>query len=299
MAVRKRNPNPPTQEEILTGKQIETPKIGERAQHIRRDDDTTSNYNVGLIDIDKAIIYYFDHVIVPRVKVDDEYKNVPVMYGSPERWSSAQKQGFIKDQQGTILIPLIMFKRTGVSKRRDLSRIMDANNPRLTYSFRKSYTPKNNYDQFSVITNAIPQYEYHNIVIPDYVTLTYDCIIWTDYVEQSNKLIEAISYAEGSYWGDPERFKFYAYINDFDSDIDYNQTEDRTVKVNFKLTLSGYIVADALQKEIAQKSQKSFSMSQIKFGTEITTDGNIINDQLPAKKLYDYDDDYGTDYLAE
>ena len=40
-------------------------------------------------------------------------------------------------------------------------------------------------------------------------------------------------------------------------------------------------------------------MSQIKFGTEITTDGNIINDQLPAKKLYDYDDDYGTDYLAE
>ena len=44
----------------------------------------------------------------------------------------------------------------------------------------------------------------------DYVTLTYSCIIQTYYVEQLNKIIEAINYASDSYWGNPERFKFKA-----------------------------------------------------------------------------------------
>jgi hypothetical protein len=47
------------------------------------------------------------------------------------------------------------------------------------------------------------------------LTLTYTCIIQTYYVEQLNKIIEAINYASDSYWGDPERFKFRARIDKF------------------------------------------------------------------------------------
>ena len=45
--------------------------------------------------------------------------------------------------------------------------------------------------------------------------MTYSCIIYTYYVEQLNKIIEAVQYAQNSYWGDPERFKFQATIDSF------------------------------------------------------------------------------------
>ena len=32
--------------------------------------------------------------------------NVPVLYGSPERWKSVQKDGFYRDKNGKIQAPL-------------------------------------------------------------------------------------------------------------------------------------------------------------------------------------------------
>jgi hypothetical protein len=32
-----------------------------------------------------------------------------------------------------------------------------------------------------------PAVEQYNIVVPDYIKLTYECLIWTKYVEQMNK----------------------------------------------------------------------------------------------------------------
>ena len=61
------------------------------------------------------------------------------------------------------------------------------------------------------------------IVVPDYVTISYDCIIWTDYIEHMNKLIESINYASDSYWGNPERFNFRASINSFDGITELSQ----------------------------------------------------------------------------
>ena len=48
--------------------------------------DRVGDIKIGLYDIDDAIKYYFDEVIRPRVKDFDEDIQVPVLYGSPERW---------------------------------------------------------------------------------------------------------------------------------------------------------------------------------------------------------------------
>ena len=221
----------------------------------KREDDNTNNINIGLQDHDEAIAYYFDNVIKPSVVTNGERISVPLIYGNPERWKSVQRDGYYRDKEGKIQAPIIMFKRNNVIKRRDLGKKMDANNPQLHYVFQKKYTTKNQYDNFSVLQNREPQKEFHAVVIPDYVKLKYSFTIWTDYVAQMNKIVEAINYASDSYWGDPERFR----IDSFSNKVETAQGIDRTIKTDFELELQGYIIPEAMNLELNNHPSKFFS----------------------------------------
>ncbi len=78
-----------------------------------------------------------------------------------------------------------------------------------------------------------------------------------------NKLIESINYSSDSYWGDPERYKFKASISDYSITTDTPQGTDRMVRASFAITMNGYIIPDALNKELTQSSIKSYSTSRI------------------------------------
>ena len=95
-----------------------TPIVDTKARQNQRrvDNDTVKRFNVGLRDIDETIIYYFNNVIRPSVMQNDNKVNVPILYGSPERWSAVQKDGFYRDKNGKIMTPLIMFKRDSLEK---------------------------------------------------------------------------------------------------------------------------------------------------------------------------------------
>ena len=78
-----------------------------------------------------------------------------------------------------------------------------------------------------------------------------------------NKLIESINYASDSYWGDPEKYKFRATISDYSITTDTPQGADRMVRAAFTIQMNGYIIPDALNKELSQSSIKSYSKSKI------------------------------------
>jgi len=61
-----------------------------------------------------AIAEHMIDTVVPTVEVFREKTKVPVMYGNPERWKAVRKDGYLRDKQGQIQIPLIMFKRNSV-----------------------------------------------------------------------------------------------------------------------------------------------------------------------------------------
>ncbi len=235
-----------------------------RADVTRRDQDTTKDITIGIQDHDEAIQYYFDNVIKPSVVMNGERIDVPLIYGSPERWKGVQRDGYFRDKNGKIQTPLIMFKRNTIEKRRDLGKKMDANNPQLQYTFQKKYTQRNQYDNFSVLQDRIPQRELHAVVIPDYVNINYSFIIWTDFISHNNKIVEAINYASDSYWGDFERFKFNARIDSFANKIEVIQGRNRAAKTDFSLKLQGYIIPDAMGASIKQHPLRSFTKAQIK-----------------------------------
>jgi hypothetical protein len=256
--------------------------------------DEVKQFQVGLRDVDAAIVYYFDNVIRPSVVQNGVKINVPIIYGSPERWASVQKDGFYRDKNGKIQTPLIMFKRDSVTKDRGLGNKMDANNPLHFGVFEKKYSQKNIYDQFSLLTNRIPVREFYGVIIPDYVNLVYSCTIFTEYVEQMNKIVESINFASDSYWGDPERFKFRASIDDYTTTTELVQGGDRTVKTTFTIKIGGYIISDAINTSVANPN-KFYSKSALKFGLETTVGlstpgegtGPVSRAATPGVRFYD------------
>ena len=271
-------PIPKTQLEIAqsfvdpllnTGK---TPTIDSKRRELQKTvkNDDVKQFSLGLKDIDETIFYYFTKVIRPTVIQNGLKKEVPLLYGSPERWAAVQKDGFYRDKGGKIQAPLIMFKRDSVEKNRSYGNKLDANNP-LNYGiFEKKFSKKNMYDRFSLLNNRDEVKEFYAVVMPDFVDITYSCIIFTDYVEQMNKLVEAINFASDSYWGDPEKFSFRAMIDSYAQTTELATGSDRTVKTTFTIKLLGHIVPDSINATV-RGMNKFYSKSAVNFGFEMVS----------------------------
>lgn len=248
----------------------------DRASRISQKGDTWKPFTIGIKDLDEAIKYYFDNVINPSVVQNGNRIAVPTIYGSPERWKSVQRDGYYRDKKGKIMAPLIMYKRTNIDRNRGITNKVDANFPQNYAVFQQSYSKKNHYNNLSVLNGAKPIKTYQAIVIPDFVTFTYSCVIYTYYMEQLNQIIEAINYAADTYWGNPERFKFRAMINGYQTITELNVGQQRTVKGNFDIKLNGYIIPNVIQKDL--NALKKFSSdSKVIIGQE--TVENLTRDR--------------------
>lgn len=244
-----------------------------RAERRSVKNDDVKRFSIGLRDIDETIVYYFNNIIRPSVIQNSNRKNVPIIYGSPERWAAVQKDGFYRDKNGKIQAPLIMYKRDSIEKNRNIGNKMDANNPTNFGIFKKNFSNKNVYDRFSILNNRNQLEEYYGVIIPDYVNITYSCIVFTDFIEQMNKIVESINFASDAYWGDPERFSFRAMIDNYSTITELNQGEDRKVRTEFNINMLGHIISDTINSQL-NGMNKFYSKAALNFGVEVITDGN-------------------------
>jgi hypothetical protein len=251
-----------------------------RAEQTSFKNNTVKPLSIGIQDIDEAVMYYFQNIIRPSVIQNNEKIPVPVIYGSPEKWKSYQRDGYYRDLNGRIMAPLIMFKKSSIEKVRNLTNKLDANNPNNIAVIGQKYSKKNEYSKFNLLNDVKPIEEYYTTVVPDYVNITYDCVIFTYYNDQLNKIIEAVEYASDSYWGDPERFKFRATINTFTPTVELAESSERIVKCSLSITLYGYIIPDIVQKDLnsvkkfSSKSKVIFTLETVGGGTE-TFNANV------------------------
>ena len=240
----------------------------------RSSDDNVKNPSVTLMDMDSAIVSYFDMVIKPSVEDNGENVKVPIMYASPERWKAIQRDGFMRDKNRQIITPVIVYRRTSIEKDDTVPQDkLDANNPHMFYTFEKKFSSENKYDNLTTQIGLLPQREYYNVSFPDYVTLTYDFMIWTAYIEQMNKIVERITYSDGAYWGDPDKMRFRTNIDSFTDATEVADAE-RLVRTNFSVTLKGYLLPEG-NFDHRSTTQKFITPKKVIFGTE--TDSAIEN----------------------
>ena len=234
-----------------------------------RGDDKIKNISVGLMDIDAAIVFYFNNVIKPTVLENDETVKVPIMYSNPERWSSIQKNGYLIDNKKQLVIPLIAFKRNSISKDETLNvDKIDPLNPQLFRSFQSKYTQKNRYDNFSVQQGLNKTKELYTVGVPDYVNLEYEFIVWTSYTEQMNSIIEKIIWSEGSYWGEDGKFKFRTSIDNYTDASEFTVNSERLIRTNFSVTLKGYLIPEEFNNVVT--TQKVLTPKRILIGDDVS-----------------------------
>ena len=243
-------------------------------QDYKRGDDNSlrgeeiKHISVGLEDIDSAILYYFEQVIKPYVITEGSKNNIPVVFADAERWKTAQKDGVYRDKEGKIMLPIITVKRDNLERNRSLTTKLDGNKVNIYQNYEKRYTKKNQYDNFSVLTNRAPVREFYNVVVPDYYTLTYSCNIYVSFYEDLNKIIEAIGFRSDAYWGQPGKFLFKARIDNFPITNEITEGADRRFLSTFTLVMNGYLTPNNIDKFLASNAFKYRSKTQVIFTLE-------------------------------
>ena len=152
MGIRRMKPIPKTQKEIskeLQPKPYDTERANpndaqydpsNRGNQLSFKGDTVKPFNVGIQDIDESIMYYFENVIQPTVFQNGTTIPIPIIYGSPERMKSIQKDGYYRDKAGKIMAPLIMYKRNNIEKNYSIGNKLDANQPHNYAVSQKHYS---------------------------------------------------------------------------------------------------------------------------------------------------------------
>lgn len=232
---------------------------------------TSVPVTVGLYTIDNGILKYLQEKIKPVVTQDGKQIKVPIIYGNPERWKSAQRDGSIRDKNGKLLLPIIMLRRTLMKQ----NTINSPVNKYQQYTFKTKWNARNVYDRFSALNNIVPSQVYHSSVVPDHYEFQYEAMIWTEYMEQMNKLVENISFESNEYWGEDNNYKFIAKIDQFEQITDLPTNNDRVVRSKFSINVRAYILPESALDKNGNRGATTtlqYSPKKVVFDTEVVTE---------------------------
>lgn len=237
--------------------------------------DAEESISISLMDIDGIIANYMEENVIPQLEKNGEVIKVPLLYANAERWKSAKRDGYLIDKQGKLQIPLIMFKRNSIAKNETLKFLKEE---QVTYPTVKKFSKQNAYDRFAVLNPDFAKvYQTYDVRMPDYVNLVYEVVVWTNYTEHNNKILEAFTYASERYWGEKDKYKFRVNIDNFENTTDLAGGAERIIKTTFSMNVFAYVLPKRL--ESTPTTQKGFTIRKV----VVTNEATYTNEEL--KKL--------------
>jgi len=249
--------------------------------------------SITLFDIDYAMMSYLEDTVLPKLDNNGKSLKIPVIYGNSERWNGARRQGVFRDTKGKLQLPLMMIRRNTVSKDETMPHLRRG----VYYQTISKYSKDNRYDHFSILGSTVkPKKELYNILMPEFVEITYECMVWTAYTEQLNEVIEALNYT-GQYWGDKEKFKFRTQVTDYNVVNEVGDGTERINRVEFNLVTKAYLLPEKFDGESPIK--KSLSVKRVVVATEVDiTSGNGRLEGLLTTPSPYYDNKDLIDFLS-
>lgn len=242
--------------------------------------------SITLFDIDYAMMSYLEDTILPTLDDNGKALKIPVIYGNSERWVGARRQGVYRDNKGKIQLPLMMIRRTSIAK----DETMPMLNRHVSYSGVTKYSKDNRYDRFTLLgSNIKPKYEIYNITMPEYVELNYECMVWTNFTEQLNGVIEQLNYAS-TYWGDKDHFKFRTSVSDYNVINEVGEGTERINRVEFTLNVKAYLLPEKFDGENTIKKSMSTKRVVVSTETDVTGNGRLEGLLTTPSPYYDNKD---------
>jgi len=270
-------------ETVNRAKQLSTrsEKItGNRSKTLNPGKDFTKNFSVTLKDIDTSVLSFVKNVIKPSVQEANEKIKVPIMYGNEERWKAVRKRGVLRDKNNTLILPLIMLKRVSVEKSDAI--------PGYEHDIRRKYTEivrnsswskKNKYSRFAVQNNDLPVHENLVTTIPNFVNITYEFVLWTNFIEQMNPLVESFMEFDKTYWGNKDTYRFICTLDSVSDASEMDSRGERFIKSTFSVTSKAYLLPEETNSIVTGKLnqvQRKISPSKVIFGFE----GSATDEQV-------------------
>ena len=205
-------------------------------------------FQIGLKDIDTAIIGHMNNIMKPRVKESNEIIRVPVLYGNEERWKSVRGRGTLRDSNRAIILPVIVIKRTSLAFDENMPMSFDMDVQGKFISVIRSSTgwSKNNrYSRFAVLTGQKPIQEFVKTGMPDFVTCDYTIVMMTSYMEQMNTLNTLMIEHLETYWGDQTSYRFLTGLGGGISNEEQMESQgERMIRNEFNMTVKGYMIPE-------------------------------------------------------
>tara|TARA_R110000824_G_scaffold19798_4_gene75920 strand:- start:256 stop:1128 length:873 start_codon:yes stop_codon:yes gene_type:complete len=236
--------------------------------------------------IDYAIYNWLNEGLDLHTTTQGGFEKVPVIWSAAERAFQVKRDNDLRDQDGTLILPLITIERTSVSK--DLSRkgtiwanippVKDEKGGSITIARRIKQDKTANFanadswrkdsdtgpkqrtfprrDSFGrPIKNKKVVYETITIPIPVYLDVTYSVSIKTEYQEQMNDLATpfmtrtgGVNYFTAKY--DGHRFEsFIQPAFSQDNNVSTMEAEHRNYETRIDIKTLGYIIGEGKNQE--------------------------------------------------
>lgn len=268
---------------------IEPDRLLNRSSQIRRDDDIIKTPKRSIYDVDYAIKTYIEKEIQPNIIDNGVVINVPVIFAHGEKWDNVRKLGYMRDEKGMLQSPAIMIKRNSFVER-DNYKTLDVNKPQDSNYIvqRNRYNSRNRYEDTlfpfpNNETNNAESLPAYIIDIPKYITVDYELMIWTDFNEQLNELVNTLYTYNRFAWG--------FGINNYNTTLGTvtfttvnTVSEDRIVRASIPMTVQASL-QNSNETRI-ETIKKMYSVKKVSFDMVIDVDYNIFETTtIPAKLL--------------
>ena len=231
--------------------------------------------SIGLTDIDTTVIRHMKNVMKPIVREANEIIKVPVMYGNEERWKSIRNRGVLRDKNNTIILPVIVIKRTGVAMNDQMPLSFDNDvQGKFINVVRSSngWSKNNRYDRFSVLTGQKPVEEFVKTGMPDFVVCTYNIVMMTAFMEQMNDLNTIMVEHLETYWGDSTSYRFVSSLEgDISNEVQMESQGERLIRNELTITIKGYMIPEFTDNVFGKTAEmgRAYQSKKVSFSEKL------------------------------
>ena len=263
--------------------------VGNKEQSYAPGGNFSDNFSIALKDLDTTLVSHINKVMKLRVKENGEMIKVPLVYANMERWANVRKNGVMRDKNGSLVLPMVMFRRTAVefndllpSWKQDLTKEF------ITHTRSSKWSKDNQYTRFSVEQGVKPVEESIVTGPPEYVNLTYDFVVWTSFMEQMNTVTEEFLHQNKTYWGDSTSYKFLCAIQGGLQDASsLSAGTDRIVRTTFSVQLNGYLIPEIITNLVKKQqfnAKKTLTPGRITFSENLESNTPYVQKRTPEVK---------------
>lgn len=199
-------------------------------------------------DMDKGIFEYIKNLNITLVDETGNSRAVPLVFNSQELWAERRMNWkSMRSEYGEELTrPFLVMTRTGVKK--GISPL------KRTVPVKKKFT----WLKVPTFDGTLKGYALYKIPQPTWVDVTYDLVLVSTYVEDTNKYYEALmneTYGDGQAYVNINGYWISTIIDDPSETRQEDMSSEKVYEVSFPITVRGKLV-DPTQFEKVNAIQK-------------------------------------------